>query len=149
MTRRGPLPPLFFLGALALEAVLHFGLPMAPLITSPWTWLGAIPILVGLAVMVVGDRQFKAAETAISPFDQPSTLVRGGVFRVSRNPMYLGMVLTLAGEAMALGTPTPMVVPWIFAWLVSIRFIRMEEAVLSEVFGADYEAYRESVRRWL
>lgn len=148
VTRRGPLPPMFFLGALLLEVALHFGLRVGPLITSPWSWLGGIPILIGLVVMVVGDRQFKRAETAISPFDQPSALVRDGVFRVSRNPMYLGMVLTLVGEAVALGTPAPMLVPWIFAWLISIRFIRMEEAVLSDVFGAEYEDYRGRVRRW-
>lgn len=149
MSRRGPLPPTFFLGALFLEAALHFGLPVASLVTTPWSWLGAIPILVGLVVMVVGDRQFKKAETAISPFDQPSTLVRGGVFRISRNPMYVGMVLTLAGEAVVLGTVTPMLVPWIFVWLISSRFIRMEETVLSGVFGAEYEDYRRRVRRWL
>jgi protein-S-isoprenylcysteine O-methyltransferase Ste14 len=140
---------MFFLGALLLEAVLHFGVPLISLITSPWTWLGAIPILVGFIVMVAGDRQLKQIETAISPFDRPSALVREGVFRISRNPMYLGMVLMLLGEAVVFGTVTPMLVPWIFAWVVSARFIRMEEAVLSEVFETEYEDYRGEVRRWL
>ena len=43
----------------------------------------------GIAVVVLGDRQFKKVRTAINPFDQPSVLVTSGVFRVSRNPMYL------------------------------------------------------------
>lgn len=143
------MPPVFFLGALVLEAVLHFGLPIASVLRAPWTWLGAIPILVGLGIMVVGDRQFKHARTAISPYDRPSVLVRDGVFRVSRNPMYLGMVVTLLGEAVAFGTLTPVVVPWLFAWLTSAKFIRMEEAMLSEVFGVEYEDYRQRVRRWI
>jgi protein-S-isoprenylcysteine O-methyltransferase Ste14 len=140
---------MFFLGALLLEAALHFGLPVARLISAPWTWLGTLPILVGLVVMVAGDRQFKQASTAISPYDRPSVLVREGVFRISRNPMYLGMTVMLLGEAVVLGTVSPLVVPWVFAWLLSARFIRMEEAVLGEVFGTVYEDYRRHVRRWV
>lgn len=147
--RASMLPPVFFLGALALEAVLHFGLPVTPVVRTPSTWLGAIPILLGLAVMLVGDRQFKRARTAISPYEQPSILVWDGVFRVSRNPMYLGMVAMLLGEALAFGTLTPLTVPWVFAWVMWVRFIRTEEAILSEVFGADYEEYRRLVRRWV
>lgn len=142
-------PPAFFFGALALEAALHFGFPATSVISAPWRWLGAIPILIGVAVMVLGDQQFKRAETAISPYDRPSVLVHGGVFRISRNPMYLGMVVTLLGEAVAFGTLTPLAVPWLFAWLITARFIRMEEAVLNDVFGAQYEDYRQRVRRWV
>jgi protein-S-isoprenylcysteine O-methyltransferase Ste14 len=68
---------------------------------------------------------------------------------MSRNPMYLGMVLTLLGAAITWGTLTPLLVPWLFGWVVSSRFIRLEEGVLTEVFGAEYEDYRRRVRRWL
>jgi protein-S-isoprenylcysteine O-methyltransferase Ste14 len=62
--------------------------------------------------------------------------------------MYLGMAAMLLGEAVVFGTVTPMAVPWIFAWFLSARFIRLEEAVMSEVFGSEYEDYRRRVRRW-
>ena len=148
-SRRGPLPPVFFFGALLLQAALHFALPLASVLTAPWNWIGSVLVLVGVAVMVVGDAQFKKAKTAISPFDRPSALVCEGAFRVSRNPMYLGMVQTLLGAAIMWGTLTPLLVPWLFGWFVSSRFIRLEEQVLTEVFGAEYEDYRRRVRRWL
>jgi protein-S-isoprenylcysteine O-methyltransferase Ste14 len=148
-SKGGPLPPVFFLGALLLQAALHFGLPLASVLTAPWNWIGSVLVLVGVTVMVLADAQFKKAKTAISPFDRPSALVRGGAFRMSRNPMYLGMVLTLLGAAIMWGTLTPLLVPWLFGWVVSSRFIRLEEGVLTEVFGAEYEDYRRRVRRWL
>lgn len=148
-TERPLLPPVFLLGALALEPILHITVPVVRLIPTPWTWLGGIPMLGGLVVMVIGDRQFKRADTAISPFDRPSVLVCEGVFRISRNPMYLGMVAMLLGEAVALGSVTPMSVPCVFGVLVHFKFIRLEEGVMSEVFGDRYEEYRRRVRRWI
>lgn len=148
-SRRGPLPPTYFLAALLLQAALSFLVPVTRLVAAPWTWLGAIPAVAGMAVMIAGDRAFKTAKTAISPFDRPSSLVTTGVFGISRNPMYLGMVLTLVGAAIVWGTLAPLLVPWVFAWVVSYRFIRHEEAVLEDVFGDEYAAYRQRVRGWI
>lgn len=149
MSERGPLPPAFFITALAIEPALHFTVPLVQVVPAPWTWLGGIPILGGLALMVTGDRQFKRSGTAISPFDRPSVLVREGVFRISRNPMYLGMVAMSLGEAVALGSATPMIVPWLLGALLHLKFIRSEEFAMSEVFGSEYEDYRRQVRRWI
>ena len=99
--------------------------------------------------MVLADRQFKKVSTAINPFDRPSVLVTSGVFRVSRNPMYLAMIVILLGGAFAWGTLTPFVVPPALAWWLSRKFIVMEEAALSQTFGEDYDRYKGRVRRWL
>ena len=107
-----------------------------------------MPIVAGVVMMVAGARRFKTADTAINPFDRPSTLVTGGVFRVSRNPMYLAMVVILIGAALAWGTLTPFFVPPVLAWLISRKFIVMEEAKMSQLFGDDYDEYRRRVRRW-
>ncbi len=115
--KRGPLPPVFFLLALLLQWGLHVFLPIARLVPEAWAVSGVIPITVGLGVVVFADRQFKKVNTAINPFDRPSVLVTGGVFRASRNPMYLAMIVVLIGGALAWGTLTPFVVPP--AWLGS------------------------------
>jgi protein-S-isoprenylcysteine O-methyltransferase Ste14 len=147
-SRRGPLPPAFFLGALLLQVALHFPLPLTSVLTAPWNWGGSVPVLVGVGVMVLADAQFKKAQTAISPFDRPSALVCEGAFRISRNPMYAGMVLTLLGAGIMWGTVTPLLVPWLFGWFISSRFICLEEGILTDVFGNEYEEYRRRVRRW-
>ena len=146
---RGPLPPVFFLGALLVQWAAHAFVPVSVVLPGAWGWLGAIPIGVGIVVMVVSDRQFKAAGTVINPFDTPSSLVMSGPFRFSRNPMYLAMLLILIGAAMAWGTLTPFLLPPALGWLLATRFIPVEEAALSKVFGAAYEEYTSRVRRWL
>ena len=147
--KRGPIPPVFFLAALLLQWGLHAFLSVVRLVPETWSALGLAPIMVGVGLVVVAGRQFKKARTAINPFDRPSALVTSGVFRLSRNPMYLSMILILIGAALAWGTLTPFLVPPALAWLLSRKFIVMEEAKLSELFGASYEQYKGRVRRWL
>ena len=147
--RRGPLPPVFFLGALLAQWAAHTFLPISVLLPGAWGWVGVIPIFAGVVVMVVSNRQFQAASTVINPFDTPSSLVINGPFRFSRNPMYVAMILILIGGALAWGSVTPFLMPPIMAWLLATRFIPVEEAALSKVFGADYGEYKGRVRRWL
>jgi len=71
------------------------------------------------------------------------------VFRLSRNPMYLGMVLILVGAAMLLGALTPFLVAAGFAAIIETRFIPAEERMLAETFGDAWTAYRNRTRRWL
>ena len=147
--KSGPLPPVFFLGRLLLQWGLHLSLPIARVVPEAWAPFGIIPIAVGLGTIVAAALQFKKAETAIKPFDRPSALVTGGVFRVSRNPMYLAMIVIQIGTAFGLGTLLAFFVPPALAWLLSRRFIEREEAVLSRAFGADYDRFKSRVRRWL
>ena len=102
--KRGPLPPVFFLGGLLLQWGLHISLPITRLVPETWAPLGMVLIAVGLGVVVVGALQFKKAETAIKPFERSSALVTGGVFRVSRNPIYLAMIVIQIGAAFGFGT---------------------------------------------
>ncbi len=139
---------MFFLGGLLLQWGLHVSLPIARLVPEAWAPLGTIPIVVGLGVVVVAALQFKKADTAIKPFDQPSALVTSGVFRMSRNPIYLAMIVIQIGTAFGLGTLVTFFVPPALAWLLSRRFIKREEAALSQTFGEDYERYKSRVRRW-
>ena len=111
----GPLPPVLLCIAILLMALLHVFVPVARVLTLPWRFSGAVLIIAGLALNVWADRLFKRAGTWLKPFDPSSSLVLNGPFLFSRNPMYLGMVLVLAGIAVALGGATPWLVIPVFA----------------------------------
>jgi protein-S-isoprenylcysteine O-methyltransferase Ste14 len=85
----------------------------------------------------------------VKPFEESTTLVTNGVFRLSRNPMYLGFVLLLAGLVMLLGSTTPWFVVIIFPIVMEMRFVRAEEAMLEARFGDSWLQYKRSVRKWL
>ncbi|MGD0960803.1 MAG: isoprenylcysteine carboxylmethyltransferase family protein [Methylomonas sp.] len=147
--RRGPMPPAFLLIAILLMLGLHILLPVAQLVVFPWRMAGAALVAIGVALNLWAFMLFKQAGATVKPFEPSMTLVLKGPFAFSRNPMYLGMLLTLAGIAVALGSATPwLVVPW-FVWLVARRFIVVEESKLESAFGNHYIAYKEKVRRWL
>jgi protein-S-isoprenylcysteine O-methyltransferase Ste14 len=148
-SRSGPLPPTYFFIAIVAMASIHWLVPLGRFLSWPWRWIGVLPILLGLAVATVAERQFKRAGTAVKPFEPSSALVTGGVFRLSRNPMYLGLVLVLFGLGIALGSAIPFVVVPVFVWSITVRFIGPEEKLMTEQFGDDYEAYKSKVRRWL
>ena len=97
MKRKSLLPPTYLLGAMALMAGLHFAWPVAKLVPSPWRYLGLVPLALGVLLNLWCDRLFHHARTTVDPFEQPSSLITGGPFRISRHPMYLGMVTLLAG----------------------------------------------------
>jgi protein-S-isoprenylcysteine O-methyltransferase Ste14 len=147
--RKGPLPPVYFLCSLILELGLHFVIPVARIIPSPWHYIGVVLIVAGVSLAGAAAQQFGRADTPVKPSDKPTALVTGGLFRVTRNPMYLGVLLVLLGTAVILRTLTPLVVPFAFAYVITSRFIRVEEAFLREQFGEPYVSYCRAVRRWL
>lgn len=147
--RRGPLPPVLFLGALLIQGAVHALVPSAQVIPSSWDLPGLLIVIGGLAVVVVADQQFKRAGTTVKPFEDSTTLVTSGVFAISRNPMYLGMVVMLFGVAIGLGSLVSLAVPLAFAWMLSVRFILPEERRLTQLFGEQYSEYMRRVRRWL
>ena len=143
------LPPTWLLIAMLLMVALHFVMPIASIIPPLWNLLGLIPLALGVALNLSADRVFHRARTTVKPFDMPATLVNWGVFRISRNPMYLGFVLILIGLAFLLGTLTPFLVVFLFfAWIDRV-YIVFEERALAEKFGAAWSTYKGNTRRWL
>jgi protein-S-isoprenylcysteine O-methyltransferase Ste14 len=147
---RHPLyPPFYFLLAIGAMIVLHRVVPGARFIRSPVTLVGVTPFVVGLGLVLSSASALRRHHTTIKPFEEPTALVTQGTFHVSRNPIYLGLVLMLCGVALWLGTASPFAVAGVFAWWMSKRFIAHEEAVLLSHFGDEYRRYQASVRRWL
>ena len=128
------LPPSYFFAALVLMAVLHFFFPVAQLVPYPWRLIGLAPLLVGFALELIADRAFKKHKTTVKPFQESAKLITDGVFRLSRNPMYLGLVLILAGIATLMGSLTPYGVIPVFAVLLDRVFVKVEQRMLEEKF---------------
>lgn len=105
----------------------------------------------GMAVGIAGIAAFREHGTTVHPMhpEKASTVVRSGVYRFTRNPMYLGLTLMLSGWAVYLGSlAAVLVVPLFVAYMTRFQIVP-EERALQERFGADFLTYRDSVRRWL
>jgi protein-S-isoprenylcysteine O-methyltransferase Ste14 len=149
MKGKAVLPPTYLLVALILMALLHFLIPVVKFVPVPWNLLGILPLAAGIALNLLADRDFHQAETTVKPFENSSALVTTGVFRISRNPMYLGYMLILLGVGLLLRSLVPLVVIPVFGYLMARVFIRTEERMLQETFGPAWEAYAKRVRRWI
>lgn len=100
---------------------------------------------------MLGVASFRRAHTTVDPrYPQKMTaLVTGGVYRVTRNPMYLGMLLALAGWALWLGQLLPFIILPLFILFLNRWQIAPEERALERTFGAEYTLYRARARRWI
>jgi|TARA_R110002072_G_scaffold114827_6_gene245010 protein-S-isoprenylcysteine O-methyltransferase Ste14 len=128
---------------------LHRLLPLYQWLDWPWRALGWLPVLLGLGMVVSVAITFKRAKTNLHPFGEPDKLVTGGLFALSRNPIYLGFATALLGGVVLAGSLTPLLGPLVF-WLVADRwYIRFEETKLLNNFAGDYQAYCRRTRRWI
>lgn len=141
------LPPHYFVASIV--AMLVLGWLSRELGFTAWQLLGLPVIALGVVIVVKGARAFARAETNIVPLQPATTLVAGGVFQRSRNPMYLGMLLALLGLAGLLAEPWGLAIVGAFFLVIRLAFIPAEEAQMVRTFGAEYEEYKQRVRRWV
>jgi protein-S-isoprenylcysteine O-methyltransferase Ste14 len=146
---RRVLPPTIALIAIITMIALHVVLPLAIVVRAPFSYAGSLFLAAGIAMIIWSRRAFQATGTPIVPFTESTVLITHGLYRWSRNPMYLGTVLLVAGVAILLGTLAPLLVVIVVFAILQEGFIRREEGLLDETFGDRYRAYRRSVRRWL
>lgn len=142
-------PPVWLVIGLILIFVLDQYLPIRRFTGELPQALGSIAIVVGLLLLVLAGGLFKKADTELIPFREVRALVTDGVYRFTRNPMYLGMALILLGTACTTGTLAGVLVVPVFMAIIEVRFIRPEEVMLQGIFGEEFDAYCSEVRRWL
>lgn len=113
--------------------------------------VAGILLLTGLLLMLVAVISFVAVKTTINPLrpSRASSLVTSGVFRLSRNPIYLGDLLVLAAFTVWLGNGASAALLGLFVWYINRFQIIPEERALAGIFGESYIAYCQRVRRWL
>jgi protein-S-isoprenylcysteine O-methyltransferase Ste14 len=142
-------PPLLLALSLAAIGLLHRYFPIAQVIPEPWPWAGVVIALAGFALGGWTTSLFFGARTTLIPGRESAALITHGPFQFSRNPIYLGMVIVLIGACVFAGSLTPFAVVPIFILAIDTVVIPHEQAMLLQKFGAEYEAYRAKVRRWV
>ncbi len=149
MVKRIIYPPIWLLFGLVAIFASNEYFPGPRFTSLTWQVLGGLLIMAGLGLLVIANGLLTRAGTGVIPFRNVSALVTDGLYRFTRNPMYLGMMAVLLGCALTVGATVAVLIPPIFVVIVELRFIRPEEAMLRHIFPEDYPSYCERVRRWL
>ncbi len=147
--KRRIIPPVYLFLALALMWLLQRFVPVHQYIDTPVAYAGVIPVLFGIAMAAISAGMFVKAHTGLEPFDEATTLVTGGFYRITRNPMYMGMFLMLFGVAFLLGSLSALLPLVFFVLIIRYNFVLGEERFLEAAFGQSYLEYKSEVRRWI
>lgn len=144
------LPPVWLVG-FALLAWLQgrymgFGLSLDGGLTD---LLSGALIGGGILLAVFAVAEFRRHKTTVIPHETPSAIVQSGIYKRSRNPIYLGDVLLLAGLVLRFDAVLSLALVPIFVWVLERRFILPEEDRMRRTFRADFARYEQKTRRWV
>jgi protein-S-isoprenylcysteine O-methyltransferase Ste14 len=145
-------PPAVYLGGLVIGYALNWlwPVPILPGDADPIVRIvGGALALAGIALMLLAVAAFRRAGTSPNPTVATSALTFDGPYRFTRNPMYLGMALLLAGLAGIGNALWPLLAAIPVVAIIQTQVIAREERYLETKFGEAYRAYRSRVRRWL
>ncbi len=143
------LPPLIVVATLALGLLLHFIWPIRFLASTDALWLGALLIVVSIPIVIGAAWQLAKAKTALDVRKPTTKIVTGGVFRISRNPIYLSMVLGFIGIASLIDSLWLLLLALPLMVILQKGVIEPEERYLEQKFGENYLRYKARVRRWI
>ncbi|WP_323007648.1 isoprenylcysteine carboxylmethyltransferase family protein [Pseudorhodobacter sp.] len=142
------MPPVWLAGFVGLSYWLR--MPEAWETHGPGARILAVVLIgTGIALLALSTLQFRNHKTTIIPHRQPNALITHGVYRLSRNPIYLADVLILLGAILWLKAINALILVPIFMAVLEWRFIRPEEARLKAKFGAEFTDWAARVRRWV
>jgi len=114
-------------------------------------YIGILLLLGGVTILISAARSFKKDKTTINPLspEQATKLVTDGIFKYSRNPMYLGMALILCSIAVIFNLIGGIVLVALFCFYITKFQIIPEERAMSNLFSQDFDKYKEATRRWI
>lgn len=139
--------PLLYLAAFVL--VMHWNWPLPVLNHAVLAWIGRAILVLGLALNLWGVWSMKRHRTPINPYRPVQTVVTTGAFRISRNPLYVGLDLILLGLVLILDSVWALAVLLVLLAVMHFGVILPEERYLEAKFGEKYNRYRATVRRYL
>jgi len=144
-------PPAALLVGIALIWALSEWLPATGFDLPGRAWVAGLLFAAGLGLMIVAAWSLEKAHTTINPIwpDHAKHLVTSGIYRFSRNPIYVGDAIILAGMVVWFGNWLGLAVVALFVLFVDRVQIRAEEAALHTLFDERYDDYKRRVRRWL
>lgn len=145
-----PPPAVALLCAAGMWAIAHSSFPYALSPAMRWA-LVAIYAVLGAAFDFAGLLAFRQSRTTVNPLhpEKSSALVTHGIYRITRNPMYCGMASFLLAWAAYLQSPLSVIGVLAFIGYITRFQIKPEERMLEKLFGGEFTAYRQRVRRWL
>lgn len=123
---------------------------LVPLVLPGWAaWPGGALALAGVALAVWAERCFKTAGTSAMPWKPTTAIATQGPYRVTRNPMYLGLLAAQCGTGLVLREGWIVLLAGLTFAVLHVGVVLREEAYLSAKFGAEYDRFRARTRRWL
>ncbi len=143
-------PPAIFAGGLVIGLLADWLLQLPPLFdpnTLSWAAVAGLAAL-GIGCAASALRRFRAAGTPAEPWKPTRSLATDGIYRRTRNPMYLGMALLLLAVGLGLRSMGIIIMLPLVILVVDRLVIAREERYLTDLFGDEYERYRTNVRRW-
>lgn len=144
------LPPVAWIASIIVMFVLHEAFPIIHM--EPKTWrsiLGAVIFCAAIGVTIWHKRLFQRQNTNIDTFKEPDRLIDSGLFKYIRNPMYTGFTVSLASIALLGGALSPWLIVAIFFILADKYYIPLEEKMMRNKFGKEYDEYQYRTRRWI
>ncbi len=144
-----PPPPFVYAGFFLVGLGLDYLWP-APLLSTPVQYVvGFAIVAASLALFGLTLREFAKAETSVDHRKPTTTVITTGPFARSRNPVYVSMTMCFVGAAIAVDGPLVLAMAVPAVAVIHVFVIRREEAYMAQKFGADYDRYTETVRRWI
>jgi protein-S-isoprenylcysteine O-methyltransferase Ste14 len=144
------LPPVWLAGAIALAWWQSRTLTLGLSFGGAWAdLLGGVLVGGGVLMMVLALSEFRRSKTTVHPHRDSSRLIQSGIFSRTRNPIYVGDVLILAGLILRFDAVLALPLLPVFVWVLEKRFIEREEKRLRRAFRMEYARYEQKVRRWV
>jgi len=144
------MPPVWLAACIALASAQARLQPMGLSLSHPVTdLLSGLLIGSGLVLMALAITELRRHRTTVIPHNTPTALVQSGIYKRSRNPIYLGDVLILAGLILRFDAVLSLVLLPVFVWVIERRFILPEEDRMRRTYRADYARYERKTRRWV
>jgi protein-S-isoprenylcysteine O-methyltransferase Ste14 len=142
-------PPILAFGFILLGFLLGKFLPILPSVGQTLKPIGLPIVIIGLLVGFSGFFEISRAKTTLNPHGSVTTIVSSGIYRFTRNPMYLGFLMMVAGFPLAYGSLWGVLLTPFFVLTMNRLVIEKEEAYLEKKFGEPYTSFKRRVRRWL
>ncbi|UXP31742.1 isoprenylcysteine carboxylmethyltransferase family protein [Reichenbachiella agarivorans] len=143
------IPPILFFFCIIIMVATRILFVVKEIIPTPYNYSGILLIALGIMITITVRKRFEKIDTEIHTFKKPRKLVTTGLFKMSRNPIYLGFAISLIGVWILLGTVLPIIGCLIFIIITNFHYIPFEEQLMEKTFGDEFKEYKSKVRRWI
>ncbi len=142
-------PPVVTLFYIIAAYTLKWSIPIPYAVPSILRIAAFALMIIGFALAAAAFVEFRKAKTTLNPHGSVTTMATNGVYRFTRNPIYLGFLLMVIGFPLQSGTYWGLVIAPLFIESINSLVIKHEETYLERKFGKEYTEYKSRVRRWL